>query len=214
MRQYQISMFNGLSNFNEKLEIACNCWLTFLRYPICVYILSKKKKNRVTEKRNKLRGKYLIAKKIQPLAGKEQLRCYPIHTFPILEPQNISIDVSKVPDEPFHNFRASRSGDMRILCSSRTSQDGSERWLMKFLNCERVSQEKKGQEKKRGDFLLFIWTLQIESVAQVFKRFFTLKARVRGFKPRQDNTNILLLYLTISYLFWGKKMWKCEPDWT
>ena len=28
------------------------------------------------------------------------------------------------PDEPFHNFIASRSGDRRILCSSRTSHDG------------------------------------------------------------------------------------------
>ena len=28
------------------------------------------------------------------------------------------------PDEPFHNFRASRSGDWPILCSSETSWDG------------------------------------------------------------------------------------------
>ena len=29
-----------------------------------------------------------------------------------------------LPDEPFHNFRASRSGDRRILCSSGTSNYG------------------------------------------------------------------------------------------
>ena len=32
--------------------------------------------------------------------------------------------ISYEPEEPFHNFRASRSGDRRILCSSGTSCDG------------------------------------------------------------------------------------------
>ena len=38
-----------------------------------------------------------------------------------LEPTSF---LKHLPDEPFHNLRASRSGDWRILCSSRTSCDG------------------------------------------------------------------------------------------
>ena len=34
------------------------------------------------------------------------------------------LKLKDVPDEPFHNFRASRSGDRRILFSSGTPCDG------------------------------------------------------------------------------------------
>ena len=36
-----------------------------------------------------------------------------------------------LPDEPFHNFRASRSGDRQMLCSSGTSCDGF--WSSKIV---------------------------------------------------------------------------------
>ena len=39
--------------------------------------------------------------------------------------------ISNKPDEPFHNFRASASGDWRILCSSKTSCD--EFWGTKIV---------------------------------------------------------------------------------
>ena len=36
-------------------------------------------------------------------------------------------------DEPFHNFRASRSGDGRILCNSETSRDGFSSKIVKYF---------------------------------------------------------------------------------
>ena len=36
-----------------------------------------------------------------------------------------------LPDQPFHNFRASRTGDRRIKCSSRTS-------ILKLQSCEMI----------------------------------------------------------------------------
>ena len=50
---------------------------------------------------------------------------FPTDLFTMLEPQNPSIDELYVlPDEPFHNFRALKSVDRRILCSSWTPCDG------------------------------------------------------------------------------------------
>ena len=45
----------------------------------------------------------------------------PFPTYSIARP---TLHTRRIPDEPFHNFRASRSGDRQILFSSGTSCDG------------------------------------------------------------------------------------------
>ena len=53
------------------------------------------------------------------------------HNFRASKSIDRRVSCSSKPDEPFHNFRASRSGDQRVLCTSRTSCYGF--WSSKIV---------------------------------------------------------------------------------
>ena len=84
---------------------------------------------KISEPRDKEIGKFYVVQK-RCLTDIEALKLLkvgqPAEHFTILEPQDSLslILLRNLPDEHFHNFRASRSGDWRALCSAGTPWDG------------------------------------------------------------------------------------------